>query len=483
MGLLLRGEGASRWAAEEFGGARLGNRLRTARLQRVAAGVALAPHGKLTQVFATGEEQQQAYRFVENRKVHPVAVGQAAWRACAARALQHSVLVVPADQSTLTLADPHRTRGTGRTGTRRSKGRGLEVMTALGVTLAGEVQGVLAQAYWRRPETVLPKKAYDSRGLEAKETRFWVKVLLRAVRELEEAAPHTRAWFQADRGADFWELLTLADSLREKHWVTVRAAQDRCVLAPEEGHLWRAAEAAPVALRYSIEVPGRHGHPARHAHLEVRHTPVLVQLQDKRTGRKGAAVFNAVLVREVGRTRKYSTSRGRLADKLEWLLLTTRPIESPQDAKEVVDAYCLRWRCEDFHRAWKGGCCRVEDTQLHHQRPILIWASILASVAARAEALKNRCREAPDNPATELLSVEELRAALLLSKAADFSEEAARALTLLEAAILIGKLGGWSGYYSGQPPGTQVLMRGLERVGIVAQALSLYESSRLQKPG
>jgi hypothetical protein len=35
-------------------------------------------------------------------------------------------------------------------------------------------------------------------------------------------------------------------------------------------------------------------------------------------------------------------------------------VKTAADALAVVDAYCLRWRIEEFHRTWKNGNARNE---------------------------------------------------------------------------------------------------------------------------
>jgi hypothetical protein len=41
---------------------------------------------------------------------------------------------------------------------------------------------------------------------------------------------------------------------------------------------------------------------------------------------------------------------------LEWLLVTTRPVKSLDQALEIVAWYTRRWIVEEFHKAWKTGC-------------------------------------------------------------------------------------------------------------------------------
>jgi len=53
----------------------------------------------------------------------------------------------------------------------------------------------------------------------------------------------------------------------------------------------------------------------------------------------------------------------RASDALEWFLLTSLPINSLEEAKQIVKYYLLRWRIEDLFRVLKNGC-RVEDLRL-----------------------------------------------------------------------------------------------------------------------
>src|ERR1017187_2368129 len=47
-------------------------------------------------------------------------------------------------------------------------------------------------------------------------------------------------------------------------------------------------------------------------------------------------------------------------EAVEWFLLTTIDLGSPEDAEQCLRWYCLRWRIEDWHRVLKSGC-RIED--------------------------------------------------------------------------------------------------------------------------
>jgi hypothetical protein len=154
---------------------------------------------------------------------------------------------------------------------------------------------------------------------------------------------------------------------------------------------------------------------------------------------------------------------------LDWMLLTTEPVETFEDAMTVIGSYSTRWRIEQFHRAWKSGVCRVEDTQLRGSQAIVKWATILGAVAARATRLTYLAREQPDRPALEEFSRHEIDAIIALREPKAVKRGAKP--TLAEAVRWIADLGGYTGKSSGGPPGPTVIGRGLLQVVAAARAI------------
>src|SRR5258708_27497545 len=168
------------WAEEEYGSAELGNRRRTARLVRVAAGVAARPSGHITSVFRSAAEREGAFRLVENDAVDAGQVARAAHEACAARGAEYSFVFVPVDGTSLNLSDWNRSKGIGVIGSRWIGARGLQVMSAIRVAPAPTPLGICGQVYWARKRRVRPPGRKESRQLASKETMHWLTAMQQA---------------------------------------------------------------------------------------------------------------------------------------------------------------------------------------------------------------------------------------------------------------------------------------------------------------
>jgi hypothetical protein len=426
---------------------------------------AVKPAGNIAAVFADAAEREGAFRLVENDDVQGAEVTRAATLATAARARSERFVFAPVDGSSLNLPDADGRRRLGGVGTRKSEAQGLQVMTAIGISPDGTPLGILGQAYWARERTGPRKKdSRNQRPVDDKETRYWLTVMGQAQQAIKAEAPNTRLWFQADRGADAWSVLRTFEE--GKDWSTVRAAWDRRVVSSDarQRYLWDTMQQAPVRGSYSFEVQasGDGKRSARTAQMVVRAAEVTLDLVAKPSKQHLPTRIWAVWVCEDG-----STLQGE--EPIEWMLLTNHPVANFSDAKLVIYGYSQRWRIEQFHRAWKSGACRVEDTQLGDRDHVIVWAAILASVAIRIVRLTYFARQRPDEAAEVELTRHEIDAAILVSKTKKYRRGAK--LTMAQAVLLIAQCGGYTGKSSGGPPGAFVIARGLARIQTVAEVL------------
>jgi nucleotide-binding universal stress UspA family protein len=446
------------WAHATFSGLEGDSRWRE-RVVRLAELAALRPAGQVTRVCETSAEREGAFRFLENKRIKASAVGAACYEACA-RECEGEDIFVAIDGSSLSFTDRKRIRGLGGVGNWSARLRGIHVATALAIDRRGIPMGLCGQTWWTRTAPTKPVKAH--RSMET-ETRYGVGLLKETDARLR--AHGANPWYQLDRGFDVWPILQLG--CREKMRMTVRAVGTRKVLdsTGERRPLREVLHESPSLGKYSVDLPAQFGRPARRAEMDVRVATVLVPLK---VGKKRREHVELQVVR--------ATEIGPLKKPLEWILFTTVPVKTFEDARAVLHAYTMRWRIEEFHRTWKRGLCNVEDSQLRSAEAVIKWATILAAVAVRANRLTKLRDSDPTVPATAEFSRLELDAIILLRRPKGVA--LGYTPSLVTAIRWVADLGGYTGRSSGGPPGPAVIGRGLEKIDTLARGLANLEQMK-----
>lgn len=459
--------GAALWAREQFGDARLGDARRLDRLFIVAAAVAERPAGTVTGVFADPAAREGAYRLLSNEEVKAEEIARASHVATARMCVSQDYVYVAEDGTSINLTDTLREHGTGPIGARSIGARGFQLMNAVAVTAEGVPLGLVGQEWWARDEEAAPEKG-NKKPKKDRESAYWWTLMSSVNTRLAETAPNCRPWFQFDRGGDEWTVLKQASEAGI--WLTARASADRRLAdlsaskgKGSPGKLWATLERQPEAARYQLSVPGAPKRTARSAVFSLRYAQVTLEVQNKQSKTYHRIRLWAVHAKEVG-----TTPKGE--EILEWMLLTTRPVHDAGDAAHTVLGYCLRWRVEEFHRAWKSAVANVEDTQLRSFEAIRKWGTVLSAVASRALRLTYLARTQSDLPAAGELTPTEIEAVRLLHPR--HPKQLLDAPTLGVVIRAIAEIGGYTGKSSGGPPGVEVITRGWLRVQAGATLLT-----------
>ena len=283
------------WSRQEFGGAKLGDPRRTDRLVAMGATAASSPGGTIAGVFEDSAEREGAFRFVENDAVNASEITLSAATATALRVGAAPFVFVPIDGSSLNIPDRDGHKRLGAVGTRKIQAQGLQVMTAIAVSDDDVPLGIAGQHFWARSKTVRNKAVKDKRTVDKKETVHWLTVMKQANDAFARHAPQTRLWFQMDRGADAWPILSTAnDGL---HWLTVRATWDRRLKTPDEQqrYLWESMEKTALRGTYTLDVSPSNDNKksARQAQMHVRAAAVVLELYCERviSALLGAGIF------------------------------------------------------------------------------------------------------------------------------------------------------------------------------------------------
>lgn len=464
---------ASNWAWDEFGRAPVRDLRCKKRLLRMAMDALQHPSGRVSESIRCPRALAGAYDLLESAGVTSNALLESIAQATVRRCRTHNNIIVPVDGSSLSLQGKVRGQAFGALGAHRQGGRGVKVMTALAVATDGTPMGLCSQQWWLRSQR---SKLPDSkkRPLSEKESRFWIHAIGQT-REVFQTGSRSRPWFQLDREGD--NLSIISESIARGDLITVRSRHNRRLRTSGEP-LKRWLSAGAPLLHSQLDkqptlgtmltiVRSRETGQQRIARVGLRAARVMLDHVDHRTSRQLKPVeVVAVQAREIDSTDN--------THRINWILLTTAPAESFEEAKYVVKMYCLRWRIEDFHRTWKRGHCRVEETQLRSANAVKVWATILAAVATRIERLRHLSRTAGDELATAEFEKDELESILLLkrnrmkrkAKLPQLSQ-----MTIAEATMLVAELGGHVRTAKSPPPGATTIGRGLEWVQIATEVL------------
>jgi hypothetical protein len=425
--------------------------------------------------------REAAFRLLRNVHVSVEALARSSHGATLRRCQDEEVVFVALDQCSLAVTDRTGKKDFGPVGTRpNSPVRGLQAMTALALSESGQVLGICGQRWWRRSDQKSPQFMRDRRPARERESSLWTDVIDDVEDRVFQARSSLKPWYQLDRGGDAGPILLKA--VQEQLLLTVRAAYDRSLADDEDDYRrLRAAVSSekPIAHFAHYLRPAaakRVGHsPLRPRHLEVRVRAVTLAVTDYIPGKKqrGEERRHAVECWAVS-LREKSPPPG--VPRLDWLLLTTYPVRSVQDALKVAWGYCLRWRIEEFHKTWKSGGCDLERSQLRSCATFQRWATLLAAVAARIEHLKQSARQLPGAPALDYASRDEVDGAIALTERCKWKLGAE--LTIEQFVLLVANIGGYTGRSSGGPPGSIVIARGLDRVTAAAAGLAAVRGAK-----
>jgi Transposase DNA-binding/Transposase Tn5 dimerisation domain len=449
------------WAEIEFGAAELDDPRRTARLVRLAEQRGAQPHASIAECCGTPAASKAAYRFYESPYVDEAEIQLSHASASLERVAAYSIVLAVQDTTRLDYTDHPATRGLGVL--EDVKHQGLFLHSTLLVTPERVPLGLLAWQYGQRSAEQLGQRhTRRVRALADKESYKWLQSL-DALAMAQAQVPQTQLVSVADREADIYDLFLHAQQLSQA--LLVRAAWNRAV-AHSEKYLWQRLETQAVAGELRVQVPRQAERPARQATLQIRYAPLSILPPRHRRGKaEGLAALAvwAVLARE--------ESAPADSKPIEWLLLSTLPVDSFASACERVRWYTCRWLIEVYHKVLKSGC-RVEERQFDELGTIKLYLAIDCVVAWRVLYLTMVGREIPDMPCTAIFEAHEWQALYCFTmRVATPPREPP---TLSQAIGWLARLGGHQARKGDGSPGVIVLWRGLQRLHDISMAWQLF---------
>jgi hypothetical protein len=428
------------WAAATYGDAALGDARRTRRAVATAAALAAAPAASLPAALRAPPALKAAYRLLHEADVTAAALTAPERARALAAARAEPVVLLLQDTTEVDYTHHPATAGLGPTGD--GGGRGYLLQSVLAVAPEGRRVLGLAhlEPFLRAPAPRRGERCSQRRG-RPRESDVWA----RAAAALGPPPPGATWVHVGDRGADVFAFLAACRGAGAD--VLVRAAQDRRAEAADgtATRVLDAARALPAAAARELGLPARPGRPARTARVAVAWAPLTVRPP---ADVRGAEPLPAWVVR----VWEPAPPPGG-EEPLEWVLLTSVPTATVEDAWARADWYAQRWLVEEYHRALKTGC-RLEASQLRDKDALWRLLGLRAPAAVRLLQLRQAARADPARPAAAVVGRE---VAAVVAAAA---RAPAAGMTAGACWRLVARLGGHQGRARDGEPGWQTLWRG-----------------------
>jgi|WetSurMetagenome_2_1015567.scaffolds.fasta_scaffold73894_2 hypothetical protein len=416
-------------------------------LQRVAS---TRPGHSFPQMVRSESEREALYRFLRNSHVSDAPLIAPHLDATCRRMREQPLVLIAHDTTEFSFPGESPRPGLGIL----PNGQGFLGHFALAIDPAGRVPlGICGvETLFRdtkRGEGEARRRAPD------KESLRWHRL----AHTVEERAQHPALIHLMDREADTYE--TLAKLVADHRRFVIRQKHDRVaeVGADNVVSLLARVTAAPAMLEREVRISRRSAkrpagprkaHPPRAgrlAHLCVAALTAVLHRPKKRAGQ-----LPQTLTVNVVRVWEPQPPPGD--DAIEWYLLTTEAITTPDEVAAVVDYYRARWLIEEYFKALKVGCS-FEKRQLENRSSILNALMLFLPIAWKLLLMRALSRLPHEVPASEVLT--DLQCQVL---AAELGRRLPAHATARDALLAVAQLGGH--IKSNGAPGWQVIGRGYQ---------------------
>lgn len=475
------------WACEELKTADLGDKRLNRRFEQILSQLSARPNASIPAACGGYNETTAAYRFFDNPAVDFDTVLAPHVECTKRRIAEQPVALSVADTTECDLTRPQQAvQGAGPLSDGPRQGVFLHLMEAF--TPDGTPLGAVEAVTWTRdPEN--PTNAELTRAqraaipFEDKESCRWLNSWRRA-RDLAREHPETQIVYIADSEADIFEVIEATGAEPKTAEFLVRACQDRALVPEPEpdssdtpastDHLRAEVLKAPVQEVRTISVRGRlpkdpretrtrrQPRRSRQATVEVRAAEVTLRGPWRPGGKRPDVAVNVVLVREIDPPAD--------DEPVEWILLTSLPINTTDQVRNVIEYYTVRWMIEVFFRTLKSGC-RVERRRFENLDRLLPCLALYLIVSWRTLYVCRLGRAFPEIDCEAVFEPSEWRSVYVVVRG---EPAPTKPPSLQEMVRLVAQLGGYVNKSRKDEPGPQTVWLGLQRLHDIALCWNLF---------
>jgi hypothetical protein len=453
---------ASNWIIEETKSANFGDKRLNKRYGDLLNSLSNAPNNSIPASFKSWSETLAAYRFFNHKKITHYDILAPHQSATLERIKRERIVLIPQDTTEIDFSGRQPITGMGYLSTENT--HGFYLHPGLAITPERSCLGVIHMQTWTR-EKIGIRHERNKKSIEQKESHCWLKGY-EAANAVALASPETMIVSIADREGDIYELLEKMPSEKNKAYWLIRSQHNRGLLDEAgkklESHLWEAVKASEVVGEMEFNMPDgkiynrqrteRQPRQERTVRQEIRTCAAHIRPPKGKGKGLPPIAINIVHCVEVDPPTE--------EEKIEWLLITSVPIDTAEKALEVVEWYLCRWQIELFFKILKSGCT-VEELQFDTLDATTNCVAFYLVIAWRILYLTMLGRNCPDIDCDAVFEESEWKSVYSIVTKKIPPKKPPK---LNEVIIMIAKLGGFLARKSDGHPGSKVMWIGMQRM-------------------
>jgi hypothetical protein len=445
------------WVSQAFSECELGDKRRTKRLVKVAGNMLASPEKSLPEQNVEWADVKAAYRFFDTINVTFERVAERHWQQT--RQTEPGRYLLISDTTDIDHFSHKATTGLGILGD--GKGRGMQLHNCLMYDSGKkQIRGAAgALIYYRKHK---PKNETRTERLaRVRESVVWGNLV-----DTIGVAPKGAQWIHVfDRGGDNFEAMCHV-RISRNDWV-IRASRLNRTIISEDGQKMPLSEAIKGARKlgsYELHLRSREGVAARTAKMElsvvkVTYPPPTLHSKWVKECGINELPMNVVVVQEV------DARKG--VKPILWVLLTSLPVETFEDALQVVEDYESRWLIEEYHKVIKSACS-VEMHALRTADRLEPLIGLVSVIGIRLFQLKLIGRNQPDAKAATHVPAGWLKCLKLARPKSRLT-----GMTVYGFFRDLAMLGGFLGRKGDGEPGWQTIWRGFRKLQSLLDGMRL----------
>ena len=224
-------------------------------------------------------------------------------------------------------------------------------------------------------------------------------------------------------------------------------------------HLWEVIQSLPPRWSTTVQVEASQKRAARTAQVQVSWQAIRVLPPRIREHQGWPPLVSWVV-------HVWEDHPPEGVEALEWVLLTSLPTTSVQEAQHHIAAYRARWIIEDFHQGIKTGC-QMEHRHLEDADALRRVLGMISPLAVRLLQVRSASRENPNQLATDVLPTE------VVQIVAHLRQTNPTTMTAQQCWYAIARHGGYLGRKGDGPPGWKTLWKGWIHLQTLLQGVHL----------